>query len=156
MEDLSKCSPVDASALYLGHVRDAWNYLIAGSDPSDRFEEQDVILTVPASFDAVARELTLDAAKKAGITRITLVEEPQAAFYSWISDNEENWSGFQCSAVLCHLHIIGAGAPTHNSDSSATAHHSIICRSSCHGKGGRVVFKHERLKCGVGIMRKPV
>ena len=109
MEELSKCSPVDASALYLGHVRDAWNYLMAGSDPSDRFEEQDVILTVPASFDAVARELTLDAAGKAGITRITLVEEPQAAFYSWISDNEENWSGIVGPGKIILVCDIGGG-----------------------------------------------
>jgi molecular chaperone DnaK (HSP70) len=109
MEELSKCSPVDASALYLGHVRDAWNYLTPGSDTADKFEKQDVILTVPASFDAVARELTLDAAKKAGITRITLVEEPQAAFYSWISDNEENWSGIVGPGKIILVCDIGGG-----------------------------------------------
>src|SRR5206468_7242593 len=56
-----------------------------------RLENQDIILTVPASFDAVARELTVEAAKAAGLERITLLEEPQAAFYAWIDASKDRW-----------------------------------------------------------------
>jgi hypothetical protein len=56
-----------------------------------RLENQDIILTVPASFDAVARELTVEAARAAGLEHITLLEEPQAAFYSWIDASKETW-----------------------------------------------------------------
>ncbi len=74
------CSPVEASTRYLAHIRDAWNYTFAES----RFEQQDIVLTVPASFDEEARELTVQAARDAGITNLTLLEEPLAAFYAWI------------------------------------------------------------------------
>src|SRR5436309_2680388 len=57
--DVARVSPVAASAAYLAHLRDAWNHLIAGKAAADRLERQDVLLTVPASFDAVARELTV-------------------------------------------------------------------------------------------------
>ncbi len=76
------CSPVEASARYLAHIREAWNDAI-GQHDDDRFEQQHVVLTVPASFDAEARELTVQAAHDAGIVRLTLLEEPQAAFYAW-------------------------------------------------------------------------
>ncbi len=76
-------SPVEVSARYLIAFRDAW-------DAHGKFgplAEQDVVLTVPASFDEEARELTVQAATEAGLTRMTLLEEPSAAFYSWISNN---------------------------------------------------------------------
>ncbi len=76
------CSPVEASARYLAHIHEAWNYAI-GKEVDDRFEQQHIVLTVPASFDAEARELTVQAAHDAGIARLTLLEEPQAAFYAW-------------------------------------------------------------------------
>src|SRR5882762_11421924 len=75
-------SPVEASARYLAHLRDAWDR----SKPSP-LAEQDIVLTVPASFDEEARELTVMAARDAGIEKLTLLEEPAAAFYSWISNN---------------------------------------------------------------------
>lgn len=81
-----RLSPVEASAKYLNHLKDAWN----AAHPHDELEEQDVILTVPASFDEVARLLTVEAARLAGLNQITLLEEPQAAFYSWISQHEKN------------------------------------------------------------------
>src|SRR5438552_7427205 len=56
-----------------------------------RLENQDIVLTVPASFDAAARELTVEAARAAGLERIILLEEPQAAFYSWIDASHEAW-----------------------------------------------------------------
>ena len=74
-----------ASAAYLAHLRDAWNHQIAGKTAADRLENQDVFLTVPASFDAVARELTVEAARAAGLEQVTLLEEPQAAFYAWLA-----------------------------------------------------------------------
>jgi len=76
------CSPVEASAHYLAHIREAWNEAI-GKNEDDRFERQHLVLTVPASFDAEARELTVQAAHAAGIVQLTLLEEPQAAFYAW-------------------------------------------------------------------------
>ena len=85
LDDVPKVSPVTASAAYLEHLRDAWNARVAGKKADDRLENQDVLLTVPASFDAVARELTMEAAGKAGLKQVTLLEEPQAAFYAWLA-----------------------------------------------------------------------
>jgi hypothetical protein len=78
-------SPVEASARYLIHLRDAWNHALASEDGSLRFEKQEIVLTVPASFDAEARELTVEAARLAGLQNFTLLEEPLAAFYAWIA-----------------------------------------------------------------------
>ncbi|MCS6851844.1 MAG: hsp70 family protein [Gemmataceae bacterium] len=79
--DVPRISPVEASARYLRHLVESWNY----AHPGDRLEEQPVVLTVPASFDDVARNLTVEAARQAGIERLTLLEEPQAAFYCWLA-----------------------------------------------------------------------
>jgi len=87
-EEVPKVSPVDASAQYLAHLRDAWNHA-HGSDA--RFEAQDVLLTVPASFDEEARMLTVRAAETAGLANVTLLEEPQAAFYAWLAHEGDGW-----------------------------------------------------------------
>ncbi len=79
-------SPVDASARYLMHLRDAWNGAI-GTEKDTRFENQEIVLTVPASFDEEARELTVEAARVAGFSKLTLLEEPLAAFYAWMEVN---------------------------------------------------------------------
>jgi hypothetical protein len=84
------CSPVAASAYYLSHLRDAWNHSKAtdgGGHVVDelRFERQQIVLTVPASFDEEARELTVASAREAGLENLTLLEEPLAAFYAWIA-----------------------------------------------------------------------
>ncbi|MDM8517607.1 Hsp70 family protein [Desulfobacterales bacterium HSG16] len=89
--DKSKKSPVEAAAMLLQHIKDAWDNTIAENDTKLEMNHQEVFLTVPASFDAVARELTVKAADMAGISNITLLEEPQAAFYSWIESSGENW-----------------------------------------------------------------
>lgn len=89
--DGRKISPVEASAFYLKHLRDAWNFEMGKGKNKARFEDQDLYLTVPASFDAVARELTIKAAQSAGLEKITLIEEPQAAFYAWIHREKERW-----------------------------------------------------------------
>jgi molecular chaperone DnaK (HSP70) len=86
-EGVRKLSPVAASARYLAHVRDAWNQRFADHP----LAAQDVVLTVPASFDEVARELTVAAAQQAGLPRVTLLEEPQAAFYAWIGAHAADW-----------------------------------------------------------------
>lgn len=86
-EDVERLSPVEASARYLRHIRDAWNTRFK----SDPLADQDVVLTLPASFDEVARELTVQAAAAAGLPRVVLIEEPQAAFYAWIDEHTEDW-----------------------------------------------------------------
>ena len=90
-EDLKKMSPLEVSSQYLRHIREAWNYLMAREHPECPLEQQDIFLTVPASFDAAARELTVQAAEEAGLSSLRLLEEPQAAFYSWIYCAEEQW-----------------------------------------------------------------
>lgn len=79
-------SPVEATARYLSHLREVWNERF-GKEPDSAFDEQELVLTVPASFDEAARQLTIEAAQLAGYRQLTLLEEPQAAFYSWISQN---------------------------------------------------------------------
>jgi len=88
---LEKVSPVEAATRYLCHLRDAWDYQLAAQDAGARLSEQEVLLTVPASFDAVARDLTVRAAHAAGLTRLTLLEEPQAAFYAWVGKHQGSW-----------------------------------------------------------------
>src|SRR5579871_4556587 len=83
--DVTRISPVEASTRYLRHMAQAWNHVMAARDPSLRLEKQLVVLTVPASFDDMARTLTVEAARKAGLENLTLLEEPQAAFYCWLS-----------------------------------------------------------------------
>ena len=78
-------SPLEVSARYLAHLRDAWNHFMARSDPALRLEAQHVVLTVPASFDDEARELTAEAAARAGLARVVLLEEPIAALYAWLT-----------------------------------------------------------------------
>ena len=85
-EGVQKISPVEASRRYLEHLRAAWNSKM----PDAPFTEQQVFVTVPASFDAVARELTLKAAEQAGYHNLLLLEEPQAAFYAWI-ERHPDW-----------------------------------------------------------------
>ena len=85
-EGVPKYSPVEASRRYLDHLRHAWDSKM----PDAPFTQQHVLVTVPASFDAVARDLTLKAAEQAGYRNITLLEEPQAAFYAWI-ERHPDW-----------------------------------------------------------------
>lgn len=86
--DVQRWSPVEVSSFYLSHLRSAWNDRF----PDYPLETQDIVLTIPASFDETARSLTLEAAKLAKLPRVSLVEEPQAAFYAWLSRHEQNWT----------------------------------------------------------------
>jgi hypothetical protein len=90
-EDVEKISPVEASWRYLEHMSEAWDARIAKGKKGLSLGEQDVILTVPASFDASARELTVEAAIAAGLDHVTLLEEPQAALYAWIAAMGDGW-----------------------------------------------------------------
>ncbi|MDB6054803.1 MAG: DnaK-related protein [Verrucomicrobiales bacterium] len=85
--DVHKISPLDASRIYLEHLKNAWEK----SQPESPLSEQDVVLTVPASFDAAARDLTVQAASLAGLKHLTLLEEPQAALYSWLEMQGEGF-----------------------------------------------------------------
>lgn len=87
-DEVRKMSPVDASTYYLERLVHAWNEAF----PDAPIAQQHVILTVPASFDVVARELTLEAAQRAGLSaQLVLLEEPQAAIYHWIQSRGESW-----------------------------------------------------------------
>ncbi|RSD30090.1 Hsp70 family protein [Vibrio pectenicida] len=86
--DVDKVSPVVASASYLNHIKQAWNY----RHPSNKLENQDVVITVPASFDETARKLTLEAASLAGLDKIVLLEEPQAVCYDWYARHQKTAS----------------------------------------------------------------
>jgi molecular chaperone DnaK (HSP70) len=85
--EVPKLSPVQAAARYLGHLRAAWEQ----AHPDTPLPDHDLVLTVPASFDAVARELTVEAAMLAGLPTPTLLEEPQAAMYDWLAQQGPRW-----------------------------------------------------------------
>jgi molecular chaperone DnaK (HSP70) len=87
MANGERVSPVNASARYLAHLRAAWD----DANPDEPADEQEVLVTVPASFDPVARELTVVAAREAGFEKITLLEEPQAAFYAYLAARGDAW-----------------------------------------------------------------
>jgi molecular chaperone DnaK (HSP70) len=87
MEGGERVSPVNASARYLAHLRAAWD----DANPDEPADEQEVLVTVPASFDPVARELTVVAAREAGFGNVTLLEEPQAAFYAYLAAKGDAW-----------------------------------------------------------------
>lgn len=86
-EEIPRLSPFDASVRYLTHLRDAWNQAHPDADLAD----QEVTVTVPASFDPAARELTAEAAQAVGFSHLILLEEPQAALYSWIHESGGDW-----------------------------------------------------------------
>ena len=121
---VQKVSPVLASMRYLRHVHEAWDSSIGSTDAagnhdgvvdsetpqrSSRFAQQLVVLTVPASFDEVARELTLTAAREAGLPNVVLLEEPLAAFYSWLSKNEATWKDQMRDGQLILVCDVGGG-----------------------------------------------
>ncbi len=105
---IQKKSPVDASSAYLNHIKKAWNH-IRKDEPELFLENQFITVTVPASFDEVARDLTIAAAKKAGLADITLIEEPLAAFYSWLARHENDWSSHVKPGELILVCDVGGG-----------------------------------------------
>ncbi|MEF1309119.1 Hsp70 family protein [Vibrio mytili] len=86
-EEVEKVSPLRATELYLEHLKEAWDH----THPNHQLADQDVTITVPASFDPAARDLTAEAARNVGFVNLTLLEEPQAALYNWIDNSEDKW-----------------------------------------------------------------
>lgn len=115
--EVDRVSPVEASFRYLEHLGEAWNHSIAQGNEALALHHQEIVLTVPASFDAVARELTVEAAYAAGLERVTLLEEPQAALYAWLSRNGNGWRKQLHPGDLLLVVDIGGGT----SDFSAIA-----------------------------------
>jgi hypothetical protein len=105
LPDVEKVSPLEITSRYLDHMRKAWNY----DHPDFLMENQDVIITVPASFDEIARELTVQAAAQAGLKKIVLLEEPQAAFYAWIQQHAKDWQSHVNSGQKILICDIGGG-----------------------------------------------
>jgi len=85
--EVEKLSPIAAATAFLSHLREAWD----AEHPDDELAEQALYLTVPASFDAAARDLTIEAARRAGLGTPSLLEEPQAAFYAWLGRLGDTW-----------------------------------------------------------------
>ena len=103
--DVPGVSPVQASASYLAHLRAAWNH----RHPQARLEDQEVVLTVPASFDDAARALTVEAAREAGLPRLRLLEEPQAALYDWLFRHRQTLDTALGDARLVLVCDVGGG-----------------------------------------------
>jgi hypothetical protein len=107
--DVDRVSPVETSARFLLHLVDSWNHVMARQSVPDRLEKQDVVLTVPASFDDMARTLTVEAARKAGLENLTLLEEPQAAFYCWLTTHPAKEAAQLKPGAKCLVIDVGGG-----------------------------------------------
>jgi len=104
-EDIVRISPFAATQAYLQHLTDAWNYKF----PEHHLQAQDLVITVPASFDPAARELTVEAARAVGLGQAVLLEEPQAALYSWIENSEGDWRNHVSVGDVLLVVDIGGG-----------------------------------------------
>jgi molecular chaperone DnaK (HSP70) len=107
--DVARISPVEASARYLQHMVESWNHAMAKDRPDERLEKQAIVLTVPASFDEVARNLTVEAARKAGLENLALLEEPQAAFYCWLATHPPAEAAQLKPGAHCLVVDVGGG-----------------------------------------------
>ncbi|MCG2789181.1 MAG: hsp70 family protein [Actinomycetia bacterium] len=107
-EEVFKISPLEATASYLKHIKKAWNSS-KGDDEDLYLENQIIIITVPASFDEVARDLTVEAALIAGLSNVVLLEEPLATFYSWLIRHEHDWNKFVNPNELILVCDVGGG-----------------------------------------------
>lgn len=103
-DDVEKVSPVEASYRYLDHLAAAF-----ARETGEPLAAQSIVLTVPASFDAAARELTVEAAFAAGLEDVTLLEEPQAALYAWIAEKGDAWRGELSAGDLVLVVDVGGG-----------------------------------------------
>lgn len=108
-EDVVRISPVEASRRYLEHLIEAWENVVAKGDPGLALARQSIVLTVPASFDAAARELTTEAAFAAGLEDFTLLEEPQAAFYAWLANRGDTWRNDVTAGDVVLVVDVGGG-----------------------------------------------
>ena len=107
-DEVFKVSPVQASAAYLKHIRKAWNVAMQ-DDEESYLENQMVVVTIPASFDEVARDMTLEAARMASLPDVILLEEPLAAFYSWLIRHEKDWPDHVSTNQLILVCDVGGG-----------------------------------------------
>jgi molecular chaperone DnaK (HSP70) len=105
----NKLSPFECSRRYLAHLRNAFLYAGRVQGRSRDLSETEVVLTVPASFDAVARNLTAEAAEAAGLGKVTLLEEPQAAFYAWIAQADREWRSLISPGDIVLVCDVGGG-----------------------------------------------
>lgn len=104
-EEVAKISPLAASASYLAHLRADWNH----RHPHHLLESQELVLTVPASFDEGARALTLQAARLAGLAEVRLLEEPQAACYDWLHHHRDQLDSLLRETRLLLVCDVGGG-----------------------------------------------
>lgn len=103
-EEIERVSPFTATVAFLKHLHDAWQNVHADSP----LAQQDLVITVPASFDPAARELTVEAARAVGLHQAILLEEPQAALYSWIEQSQGEWRNHaKCGDVILVVDIGG-------------------------------------------------
>ena len=124
--DVERISPIEATARYLRHMADAWDARF----PDHPMSQQDVVLTLPASFDEVARELTVKAAARAGLKRVVLIEEPQAAFYAWLYAHADDWERHVAPGQKILVCDIGGG----------TSDFTLIRVRRAGQRGGKVQF----------------
>src|SRR5580700_645866 len=104
-----KLSPFECSRLYLQHLRDAFLYAEHAQGREWDLSEGEIVVTVPASFDEAARSLTAESAKAAGLGDVTLLEEPQAAFYAWTAQAGRTWRNLVAHGDVVLVCDIGGG-----------------------------------------------
>src|SRR5215469_4529579 len=104
-----KLSPFECSRRYLAHLKSAFLYAGRVQGRNWDLSESEIVLTVPASFDAVARNLTAEAAEAAGLGKVTLLEEPQAAFYAWIAQAGREWRSLISPGDIILVCDVGGG-----------------------------------------------
>ena len=132
-----KLSPFECSRRYLAHLKNAFLYAGRVHGVNGDLSETEIVLTVPASFDAVARSLTADAAEAAGLGKVTLLEEPQAAFYAWIAQAGREWRDLVSPGDIVLVCDVGGG----------TADFSLIAVTDNHG-----TLELERISVGEHIL----
>ena len=132
-----KLSPFECSRLYLRHLRDAFLYTERALGRDLDLSDGEIVVTVPASFDEVARSLTAEAAKAAGLGDVTLLEEPQAAFYAWMAETQREWRNLIADGDIVLVCDVGGG----------TADFSLIAVTDVEGQ-----LELERVSVGEHIL----
>src|SRR5258706_3446036 len=119
-----KLSPLECSRRYLQHLRDAFLYAERTQGRDWDLSEGEIVVTVPASFDEVARSLTAQAAQAAGLEDVTLLEEPQAVFYAWMAQTGRDWRNLIADGDIVLVCDVGGG----------TADFSLIAATDVEGR----------------------
>src|SRR6266478_7403446 len=132
-----KLSPFERSQLYSQHLRDAFLHTERAQGRDWDLSEGEIVVTVPASFDEVARSLTAEAAKAAGLEDVTLLEEPQAAFYAWMAQTGRDWRNLIADGDIVLVCDVGGG----------TADFSLIAVTDVEGR-----LELERVSVGEHIL----